>query len=76
MAHPTTRVLAVLELLQAHGRLTGPEMAQRLGVNVRTLRRYLAYLTTRGFAPMIANTIDVVFGNPYTACGLSKHEHK
>lgn len=48
MPHPATRVLAVLELLQTHGRLTGPEMAQRLGVDVRTLRRRLAVLEEMG----------------------------
>lgn len=48
MPHPATRVLAVLELLQTHGRLTGPEMAQRLGVDVRTLRRHLAVLEEMG----------------------------
>jgi predicted DNA-binding transcriptional regulator YafY len=49
MAHPAARVLAVLELLQTHGRLTGPEMARRLGVDQRTLRRHLARLEEMGF---------------------------
>lgn len=44
MYHPTTRVLAVLELLQSHGRMTGAELAQRLEVNIRTLRRYITML--------------------------------
>lgn len=48
MYHPTTRVLAVLELLQAHGRLTGPELAARLEVDVRTLRRYITMLQDLG----------------------------
>jgi len=48
MYHPTTRVLAVLALLQAHGRLTGPQLAQRLEVNVRTLRRYITILQDLG----------------------------
>ena len=46
--HPTTRVLAVLELLQAHGRISGPEMARRLDVDARTLRRYIAILEEFG----------------------------
>lgn len=46
--HPTTRVLAVLELLQAHGRISGPEMARRLDVDSRTLRRYIAILEEFG----------------------------
>ncbi len=46
--HPTTRVLAVLELLQAHGRLTGAELARRLEVNIRTARRYVEMLQDLG----------------------------
>lgn len=53
MYHPTTRVLAVLELLQARGRMTGAEMAQRLEVNIRTLRRYITMLQDLGI-PIIA----------------------
>jgi len=48
MYHPTTRVLAVLELLQAHGRLPGSELARRIGVDARTLRRYIARLEELG----------------------------
>jgi predicted DNA-binding transcriptional regulator YafY len=48
MYHPTTRVLAVLALLQAHGRMSGPELAQRLEVDVRTLRRYIIMLQDLG----------------------------
>ena len=48
MYHPTTRVLAVLELLQTHGRMSGAEMASRLGVDGRTLRRYIATLEEIG----------------------------
>jgi predicted DNA-binding transcriptional regulator YafY len=48
MYHPTTRVLAVLALLQAHGRMSGAELAQRLEVNIRTLRRYIIMLQDLG----------------------------
>src|SRR5438067_7554116 len=48
MYHPTTRVLAVLELLQAHGRLSGAELASRLEVDRRTLRRYVETLEEMG----------------------------
>lgn len=48
MALPTTRVLAVLDLLQAHGRMSGPELARRVGVDGRTLRRYIAMLEELG----------------------------
>lgn len=48
MYHPTTRVLAVLELLQTHGRMSGAEMSDRLGVDARTLRRYIVTLEEIG----------------------------
>lgn len=48
MYHPTTRVLAVLALLQAHGRMSGAELAERLEVNTRTLRRYIIMLQDLG----------------------------
>src|SRR6266508_1954166 len=38
------RVLALLELLQADHELTGPELARRLGVDERTVRRYAGRL--------------------------------
>jgi predicted DNA-binding transcriptional regulator YafY len=48
MDHPTTRVLAVLELLQTHGRMSGAELAERLEVDRRTLRRYITMLEDLG----------------------------
>ena len=48
MYHPTTRVLAVLELLQTHGRISGADMAARLAVDKRTLRRYIIILEELG----------------------------
>lgn len=48
MYHPTTRVLTVLELLQSHHRITGPELATRLEVNTRTARRYITMLQDMG----------------------------
>lgn len=53
MYHPTSRVLAVLELLQSHERMTGAELARRLEVNARTLRRYITILQDLGI-PIIA----------------------
>ncbi|MEQ7009106.1 YafY family protein [Actinopolymorpha sp. B17G11] len=46
--HPTTRILALLELLQAHHRLTGVDLAERLGVDPRTVRRYATRLADLG----------------------------
>ncbi len=48
MYHPTTRALAVLELLQTHRRISGAEIARRLEVDVRTVRRYIAMLEEIG----------------------------
>ena len=48
MYHPTTRVLAVLELLQTHGRMSGADMSARLAVDARTLRRYIVMLEEMG----------------------------
>ncbi|GAA4978578.1 YafY family protein [Actinopolymorpha pittospori] len=46
--HPTTRILALLELLQAHHRMSGAELANRLGVDPRTVRRYATRLAEFG----------------------------
>src|SRR5437763_9095979 len=48
MYFPTTRVLTILELLQSHYRLSGPELAERLEVNTRTVRRYITMLQDLG----------------------------
>lgn len=48
MYFPTTRVLTVLELLQSHHRLSGPELAKRLEVDTRTVRRYIMMLQDLG----------------------------
>jgi predicted DNA-binding transcriptional regulator YafY len=46
--HPTTRVLTVLELLQSHRQLSGPELAERLEVDIRSVRRYIIMLQDLG----------------------------
>ncbi|MDQ6643444.1 MAG: YafY family transcriptional regulator [Chloroflexota bacterium] len=48
MYFPTTRVLTVLELLQSHQQLSGPDIAERLEVNPRTVRRYITMLQDLG----------------------------
>lgn len=55
MYHPTTRVLTVLELLQAHKKISGPELAARLEVDVRSIRRYILMLQDLGI-PIEAET--------------------
>lgn len=52
MSGPTTRVLALLELLQANTMLSGQEIAQRLDVDRRTVRRYITVLETLGVPVM------------------------
>jgi predicted DNA-binding transcriptional regulator YafY len=48
MYHPTSRVLTVLELLQSHPSISGPELAARLEMDVRTVRRYITHLQDVG----------------------------
>ncbi len=47
-SHPASRILAVLDLLQTCGRLSGGELSIRLGVDRRTVRRYVACLEEMG----------------------------
>ncbi|KOG50261.1 transcriptional regulator, partial [Streptomyces varsoviensis] len=44
MPHPIARVLTLLELLQSGGTRTVTELADRLGVDERTVRRYAQHL--------------------------------
>jgi predicted DNA-binding transcriptional regulator YafY len=48
MYHPTTRLLTILELLQAHPLLSGAELARRLEVEPRSVRRYIQMLQDMG----------------------------
>lgn len=48
MYYSTSRVLAVLELLQAHSQMRAEDIAARLEVDVRTVRRYVMILRDRG----------------------------
>ncbi|MBB5207604.1 helix-turn-helix transcriptional regulator [Chiayiivirga flava] len=54
MSGPTQRVLAVLELLQARGRISGADLAREIDVDPRTVRRYIARLEGLGI-PIVAN---------------------
>lgn len=44
MYNPTLRLLTILELLQVHGAMSGVDLAARLEVDVRTIRRYITML--------------------------------
>jgi predicted DNA-binding transcriptional regulator YafY len=46
--HPASRVLAMLEQLQTHRRVTGVDLAASLGVDERTVRRYAVTLAELG----------------------------
>ena len=48
MYSPTTRLLTVLELLQSYQQMSGAELARRLEVDVRTVRRYIVMLQDMG----------------------------
>ncbi|GHE93344.1 helix-turn-helix transcriptional regulator [Streptomyces fumanus] len=48
MSRPTGRVLTLLELLQSGGTRTMAELADRLGVDGRTVRRYVDHLIDLG----------------------------
>jgi predicted DNA-binding transcriptional regulator YafY len=48
MASPTSRLLELLELLQTRPLTTGREIADRLGVDARTARRYVGVLQELG----------------------------
>lgn len=48
MYSPTARLLAVLDILQARGDVSGAELASRLEVDGRTIRRYITMLQDMG----------------------------
>ncbi len=48
MYSPTTRLLTVLELLQSYKHISGSELARRLEVDRRTVRRYITMLQDMG----------------------------
>lgn len=48
MYNPTTRLLTILELLQVRGMLTSAELARRLEVDRRSVRRYITMLQDIG----------------------------
>jgi predicted DNA-binding transcriptional regulator YafY len=48
MYHPTTRLLTILELLQTHPQMGGEELARRLEVEPRSVRRYVLMLQEMG----------------------------
>ena len=45
---PASRILSMLELLQDRPGITGPQLAERLGVSSRTVRRYVGALQEMG----------------------------
>ncbi|HYU83484.1 MAG TPA: helix-turn-helix domain-containing protein, partial [Kribbellaceae bacterium] len=49
MLETSGRLLKLLSLLQAHRDWTGPELAERLGITVRTVRRDVDKLRNLGY---------------------------
>jgi len=47
-SRPASRILALLELLQDHPGISGPELSERLDVSSRTVRRYIVTLQDMG----------------------------
>ena len=63
MEHPLTRLLTLLELLQAYRRLSGTELARRLEVAPRTVRRYISTLQELGLPqPKITEILSIAEG--------------
>jgi predicted DNA-binding transcriptional regulator YafY len=48
MYNPATRLLTILELLQSHDLMSGTELARRLEVDKRSIRRYIVMLQDIG----------------------------
>lgn len=48
MYHPTTRLLTILELLQTYASISGADLARRLEVEPRSVRRYIMMLQDMG----------------------------
>ena len=48
MYSPTTRLLTILELLKSHHYLSGSQLARRLEISKRTVRRYIVMLQDMG----------------------------
>lgn len=66
MVRPTARVLTLLELLQSGGTRTSAELAERLNVDGRTVRRYVEHLRALGIP------VDSVRGR-YGGYRLARH---
>ncbi|GGO30100.1 DeoR family transcriptional regulator [Microbispora rosea subsp. aerata] len=58
MANTSTRTLRLLSLLQNHGYWHGTELAERLGVSVRTLRRDIDRLRELGYPVEAQRGVD------------------
>ena len=58
MSDPTARTLALLSLLQTHRHWPGGELARRLGVSERTVRRDIDRLRDLGYPVLAAPGVD------------------
>ncbi len=58
MSDPTARALRLLSLLQTHRHWSGPDLAERLGVSARTVRRDVDRLRSLGYPVEAAPGLD------------------
>ncbi len=68
---PTSRLLELLELLQRQTLTTGREIADRLAIDRRTVRRYIATLQELGIPSRVsAASAEATACAPATGCPL------
>ena len=58
MSDPTSRALALLAMLQTHRHWSGPDLAERLGVSERTVRRDVDRLRELGYPILASPGVD------------------
>jgi predicted DNA-binding transcriptional regulator YafY len=66
---PTARLLEFLELLQAKPLITGREISDELGIDPRTVRRYVEALQKLGIRSRVSAASAAAIGSdPATGC--------
>ena len=73
MEHPTARLLTLLELLQTHASMRREELAARLEVGERSVRRYVATLQALGI-PVVGERGRSGIGGEWRGCGAALHD--
>ncbi|MCO5218276.1 MAG: HTH domain-containing protein [Thermomicrobiales bacterium] len=68
---PASRILSLLEILQDRPGISGPELAERLDVSTRTVRRYIVTLQDMGI-PVEPNR-SIGWIRPATGISIAAH---